>query len=50
MECLNSGIEGRSEKQSAEEMLVIKINGKLEHLKKPKRIYHFVLGIYMNMQ
>ena len=50
MESLNSGIEGRSEKQSAEEMLVIKTDGKFEHLKKPRRIYEYVLDIYMNMQ
>lgn len=50
MESLNSGIEGRSEKQSTEEMLVIETDGKFEHLKKPKRIYWYVLDIYVNMQ
>lgn len=50
MESLNSGIEGRSEKQSAEKRLVIKINGKFEHLIKPRRICQYVLDIYMNMQ
>lgn len=45
-----SGIEGRNEKQSAEEMLVIKIDGKFEHLKKPRRIHQNLLDIYMNMQ
>lgn len=50
MESLNSGVEGRSEKQSAEKRLVIKINGKFEHLIKPRRICQDVLDIYMNMQ
>lgn len=50
MESLNSGIKGRSEKQSAEKRLVTKIDGKFEHLKKPRRICQYVLDIYMNMQ
>lgn len=50
MEFLNSGIEGRSEKQSAEKRLVIKIDGKFEHLKKSRRICQYMLDIYMNMQ
>lgn len=37
MESLNSGVEGRSEKQSAEKRLVIKINGKFEHLIKTQK-------------
>lgn len=50
MESLNSGKEGRTEQQSAEEMLVIKIDGKFEHLKKPRRSYQNMVDIYMNMQ
>ena len=34
--------------QSAEEMLIIKTDGKFECLKK-LRIYQYVLDIYMNM-